>query len=1264
MAINVSDYNRSGVFIEERNNSVIDRPAAQEAVINFVPGFSRKGTVFNRPVYIKNPTDRQRYFGDIDRFLEKKQSFFHRTIDVATQTAPVWALNLLKTTSLDELNYKSVSVSAQYDNDVIKYRQYDDFFNKAGFWQRDVESFLFFAQNNERMIHFTNLSDKPLSVFMFKSERPGFDITAENWYGGRDKVPTWMKHTDLISDYMVRVVVVRGDWSNYVQLAVDPKWSNFFNTNGLRKNQIDNFINNNQVTLLGDYNGSLIPYFRDANNNNIFIETMINIDTDRTGLFATYDIDKVETDFATGVVDIIGHSLVGKDKSKIDFMSYQDTIKETDNYTETSLDRLGNVIGIGSIGFRNSINSNGKVYNITESSTLNPGPVPETAQFTLGLNPYVIISNQIVDMSSATTSFALATIPGTPNATETFSRIDTFFITDDGEINMISGTIGDSENAILPSMPNNYPNNAIVLGYVETVKDDADDYTSTYNEVCLNSGGYVDIVLDDGAMPDGEILLDTTQPLNVLDFEFLGTGTIDKSNYAAYRLHQFYNELVAQKQFGRSVVIGQHSVSGDIVKIELTSSNWSDNSLLPTGNRRLTITVDPIYEIQTILTNFVMYYIDDEFVVGEESMESRLDDNLSGSPTGIVAKHSELYQDYYNGRVNTGDYFYSSLGEAPVRFLNYTDVNNPTLISGYVILSTVNAGALNLSTGVNILTDEHTVNNSNYTLGQSYLSTDPEGALIGLAAGEIAFKVSDPVATTVYQTINVYDFDAKVYLKMYLVGEYLYVAYRADNELSIPATINNSLNTTIKIYSGEASYEQTLEIEQHPNYTMTDTKFLIDAVRYPEVRVGDYVLAYVDEDELMPNEYANRFARIIKKTPWSENATYGVQYSEITTDVKYDVRIFGNNDMQTQRYTKIQNYIDTLKAIKLGGFTPQATSIPDGTETRQNEILNIVQKDSPLYNAIVNKDRFNFRYLIDSFGNGLTEFSKQQLADICGKRKNCIGFLNMPSAKAFKNSSSPSFINVDGTLNLEYVKDGGNLDQNPPFLYSFADGSGKDDGRDTVGYFFPYVTVNDNGRPLSHPPAAFVANTYTRKLNSTIAGIYNWTVAAGVEDGLIRGVSNVEMEFTEKDLEYLYTMGANPIVYTKNIGFNIETEWTALRQPISSLSFLHSREVLIDLENELYAMLLKYRWKFNTAAIRAKIKREADAICQTYVDRSALYAFRNVIDETNNTPTLIDNQFGLLETYVEIVKAMGIIVNIINVQATGDIGDSTGFQLV
>jgi hypothetical protein len=1278
MSINMSDYNRAGIFIEERNNSVVDRPAAQEAVVNFIPGFSRKGTVFNRPVLVKTKSDRNAYFGDIDRFLEKKGSYFHRTIEIALQTAPVWALNILKTTSLDTLNYASVSVSAQYDNNPVATRQYDEFFNKAGFWQRDTESFLFFARNSQRMLHFTNVSDKKITIFMFKSSIPGYDITAEIYYGGKEKVPTWMSPSDFISDYMVRVVAVNGDWSNYVTLAADPTWSKYFASSGLRKNKVDDFIRDRGVTTLGDYTGSLIPFFRDNKNNNIFIETLVNLDTDRTGLFAAFDIDNVETDFPNGNVDIIGQTLVDLDKQKINFMSYVDTIEETDFYDNMPLDTLSNVIGIGNISSRTTTKTNGTLSGM--GLTLG-GSFSTTATPTLAITGGTAILNNV---SLAVASGTVNLTPLSAPALNTNYRIDTVYIDTTGVIQLVSGSVlnGTYASEVLAvagglTYPASMPNNAIVLGYIYRSTDNLSTYSNTYVPVALGIGVGSFVPLTIGGSGTNDIVVGNTAT-TTLDLTFNTTAIATKANYKAWRRVLFFNELVSKKVLTNSIIIDSLGA-----KIDLSTAVWSDNYSAGSGDKQITISVAGV-DIKTasyvsgVSTAGVLafYYNDNEFVMGLGGLETR--NTVSGTANyGIVAKNSEMYQDFYNGMINTGDYFFIKKSvTTSMKFVHYANTSNPTSVGDWIILSAADATALGIGTGsnnFNLLIQSHPVNAGTYLMTNGYdydavpAPGTPEFGLQGdgyLAVGEIAFQVNNLVSTyLITQTIDAYDYDAKVYLKMYFAGSTMKAQFMADNTLITPFTIPGgllSINTTINVYSGEAAYEQTLEIEQHAAYTITDTKVLIDLVRYPEVKVGDYVKAYIDSGLLQPGQFPKKFSRIIKKTPWSGNVTYGVQYAEITVDIKLDIQMYGS-DMQTTRYTKIEDYIDTYKAISLGGFAVQATSVPDGTESRQSDILDIIGKDTALYYAITNKNKFNFRYLIDSFGLGLTEFSKQQLADLTGKRKNCIGFLNMPSVKSLKASSNPSYINTDGTLNLEYVKLGGNPSANPAFLYSFAQGAGKDDGRDTIGYFFPYVTVNDNGRPMIFPPASYCANTYMRKLNSPIAGIYNWTVAAGTEDGKILGISNVEMDFTEKDLEHMYAMGANPIMYAKNKGFYIETEWTALISPLSALSYLHVREILIDLENELYAMLLKYQWKFNTPAIRAKIKREADEICQRFVDRSALYAYNNIIDESNNTSSLIDNQFGLLETYIEPVKAMGIIVNVINVMATGALGASTGF---
>src|SRR5690606_24089929 len=111
-----------------------------------------------------------------------------------------------------------------------------------------------------------------------------YDVTLENWYNGQTNVPAYLNPKDLVSDYLVSMVVVAGDWSDYNALSVDSKWTKYFNKNGLRKEQILNFINDRTVNVLKTYTDlSLIPYFKDLNGRDLFIETIVNRDTDTNG---------------------------------------------------------------------------------------------------------------------------------------------------------------------------------------------------------------------------------------------------------------------------------------------------------------------------------------------------------------------------------------------------------------------------------------------------------------------------------------------------------------------------------------------------------------------------------------------------------------------------------------------------------------------------------------------------------------------------------------------------------------------------------------------------------------------------------------------------------------------------------------------------------------------------------------------------------------------------------------------------------------------
>jgi hypothetical protein len=365
------------------------------------------------------------------------------------------------------------------------------------------------------------------------------------------------------------------------------------------------------------------------------------------------------------------------------------------------------------------------------------------------------------------------------------------------------------------------------------------------------------------------------------------------------------------------------------------------------------------------------------------------------------------------------------------------------------------------------------------------------------------------------------------------------------------------------------------------------------------------------------------------------------------------------HDYYTTSYQSIDDYFNEYVGITMKPFTIHPDSIPNGTDARQQQILSVIDKSTNLAKGLANKNRISWRYMIDSFGLGLTANSKQEMVDLCGLKLNCFGFLNMPSVRQLKTSNNPSFINTDRTLNTAYLAEGGNPDANPSFLYSFGKKGADVDGRSCVGYFFPYIKGTDDPSKFV-PPSAKIAKAYMNKFLTTTGGIYPWTIVAGAILGSLPDVSSTEMVFNDDNLLDLMNMGANPIDKTEKRGYYINSENTAQVFPYSSLSIIHSREVLIELENRLYDMLLNYQWRFNTAEIRNEIKYRADQICKELWDANALYNFKNVMDKSNNTDYIIDLQMGVLDTYIEIIKGMGTIVNNIIILKKGSI-QSGGF---
>jgi hypothetical protein len=307
-----------------------------------------------------------------------------------------------------------------------------------------------------------------------------------------------------------------------------------------------------------------------------------------------------------------------------------------------------------------------------------------------------------------------------------------------------------------------------------------------------------------------------------------------------------------------------------------------------------------------------------------------------------------------------------------------------------------------------------------------------------------------------------------------------------------------------------------------------------------------------------------------------------------------------------------------------------------------------------LAGALADKDMIDFRYIVDTFGsfdtNGI--HTKSEIATLAKTRQNASAILNAPGVAEFKKSTDPSFLK-DGKFNTSYIKEGGNPDLNPTTLYALP---GINEGANYAFYYGPGLLVKDGGKNVIVPPAAYVSNNFIDKYSAATP----WSIVAGPRRGVVggSGVVGVEYAFDKADRDILEPFGINPIVFQRGVGLTILGNKTAQQSIKSALSSAHVREVLIYIQDGIASILKDYVFEFNTVQTRLEIKTLVDSFLESVKQDGGVYDFKNVMDSSNNDSEVIDNNMGIVDTYVEPVKGLEIVVHRTTVLNTGEI--STG----
>jgi len=198
--------------------------------------------------------------------------------------------------------------------------------------------------------------------------------------------------------------------------------------------------------------------------------------------------------------------------------------------------------------------------------------------------------------------------------------------------------------------------------------------------------------------------------------------------------------------------------------------------------------------------------------------------------------------------------------------------------------------------------------------------------------------------------------------------------------------------------------------------------------------------------------------------------------------------------------------------------------------------------------------------------------------------------------------------------------------------------------------YFPWVRIIDQSKnlPMWVPPSVVVPGALS--FNDAIAA--PWYAPAGLNRGGLSGVTGTYENLTQSDRDNLYEARINPIANFPNEGIVIWGQKTLQAKP-SALDRVNVRRLLITVKKFIASATRYLVFEQNTTATRNKFLNIANPYLESVRSQQGLSAFRVVMDASNNTPDLIDQNILYGQIFLQPTRTAEFIILDFNIQATG-----------
>lgn len=227
-----------------------------------------------------------------------------------------------------------------------------------------------------------------------------------------------------------------------------------------------------------------------------------------------------------------------------------------------------------------------------------------------------------------------------------------------------------------------------------------------------------------------------------------------------------------------------------------------------------------------------------------------------------------------------------------------------------------------------------------------------------------------------------------------------------------------------------------------------------------------------------------------------------------------------------------------------------------------------------------------------------------------------------------------------------YVMDSTGINDN------IASATSTSEGLDTnyAATYYPWVKIIDfdRNKPIWVPPSVVLPGVIA--FNDRVSA--EWFAPAGLNRGGLTEVVEVKTRLTQAERDTLYEGRINPIAVFPATGVCVWGQKTLQGRP-SALDRINVRRLLIAAKKFIASSTRYLVFEQNTSQTRTRFLNIVNPYLESIQQRQGLYAFRVIMDESNNTPDIIDRNILYGQLYLQPAKTAEFIILDFNIQSTG-----------